>query len=399
MLRETGQRYGLGLQRLEGDRSGCRKIWVHAASVGEVQAAAILINELKNRGNKYCFFLSTTTIQGMAVARKILSDDVFCFLAPLDVPFNVRRFISTVEPDMYICLETELWPAVFNELHRRGTASIVVNGRMTRRSFQRYQLIRGLMKRILSGVKGIAVISGQDGERFISLGAPPDLVRVTGNVKFDYPAEDVDSIRENYRRILGAGDATVFICGSTRTGEEKILAKVYGTLREKSGREILWVIAPRHLERLGEVRHLLDDSGLAYELYSNLSSTRRRHSVVLVDTMGDLAKLYSAGDLNFVGGSLVDRRGHNIMEAARWGRPVYYGPSIGDFKEAAEILENGGGSFRVENDEALASLLLEHLQDKEAYLQASRNAAEAIAQQRGALGRQADMVTGLLAEA
>ena len=169
-------------------------------------------------------------------------------------------------------------------------------------------------------------------------------------------------------------------------------------LEEKSDKGVLWVIAPRHLKRLGEVQQILASSGLEYDLYSNLKSTGRSQSIVLVDTMGELGKIYSAGDFNFVGGSLVGKRGHNLMEAARWGRPVYFGPSIDDFRDAAEILENGGGAFRVADGDELAAILIAHLRDKKVYEQACANAAHAVSLQRGAAGRQAEMLMKLVSK-
>jgi 3-deoxy-D-manno-octulosonic-acid transferase len=391
-----GQRYGIGLRRPAKKRDGSLRIWIHAASVGEVQASRVLINELILRKVKCEFFLSTMTKQGRSVASSQMPPEISCFLAPLDVPVTVRRFLDVIEPDLYVCLETELWPAMFFELHKSGIPSLILNGRMTQRSLRRYRMVSGLMGRLLGNLKGLAVISREDGERFKELGAPSESVRITGNIKYDYPVEDVDKIREAQRKVLQAGEKIVFICGSTRTGEEQILIRVFKALEEKSDKGVLWVIAPRHLKRLGEVQQILAMSGLEYDLYSNLKSTRRSHSVVLVDTMGDLGKIYSAGDFNFVGGSLVGKRGHNLMEAARWGRPVYFGPSIDDFRDAAEILENGGAAFRVADGDELAALLTAHLRDKKVYEQACANAAHAVSLQRGAAGKQADMLLNLL---
>jgi len=252
------------------------------------------------------------------------------------------------------------------------------------------------MSRLLGNLNGLAVISREDGERFKSLGVQSESIRITGNIKYDYPAVDTEKTRQACREMLQAGEQVVFICGSTRTGEEETLIPVFKSLKENSHRDVLWVIAPRHLERLKEVQGILARYGLEHDLYSNLKKGGRTHSIVLVDTMGELGQLYSAGDFNFVGGSLVNMRGHNIMEAARWGRPVYYGPSIDDFNDAAEILENEGGSFRVADGDGLAAILIEHLQDKQKYEQAGANAAHAVSLQQGAAGKQADLVLDLL---
>lgn len=395
----VGQRYGLGLHRQPGSDNVSLKIWIHASSVGEVQAARVLIDELRSRKKESEFFLTTMTKYGQQVARRQLPPDVQCSLAPLDVPLIVRRFLSSIEPVAYICLETELWPAMFMELHRSGVTSVVLNGRISERSLKRYLLAAGLMQRMLGKLDGLAAITSADGERFRQLGVPSGSIRVTGNIKYDYPETDPESLRQEKRRILQVERQLVLICGSTRTGEEEILLPVYETLRREADSEAVLVLAPRHLERLDEVRHLLTREGYGFDCFSTLTQQGRSHSVVLLDTMGDLGELYCAGDFNFIGGSLVDHRGHNIMEAARWGRPVYYGSSIGDFQDAAELLEKAGGGFRVKDADGLASLLICHYQDKGIYEQACASAARAVASQRGAAGRQVEIVLDLLPNA
>ncbi|GAB4345579.1 MAG: 3-deoxy-D-manno-octulosonic acid transferase [Desulfobulbaceae bacterium] len=388
---DLGKRFGIGF-KCPSRQNGYFRVWIHAASVGEVRAAGILIREIVSRENRCEIFLSTMTSQGRSVAGRSLPRNVFRFPAPLDAPCNVRRFLSAIKPDLYLCVETELWPAMFFELRRSRVPAFIVNGRLGPASFRRYLLVRGVMRRILENIYGLAVISEADGDRFIELGADPDAVQVTGNVKYDFPAADIASTRSAYRKLLGAEAETVLVCGSTRTGEEEQLLRLYEALRKDRGEGVVWVLAPRHLERLDEVRRLLNGAGLEFDHYSDLRIRERRKPVVLVDTMGDLADIYSAGDVNFVGGSLVPRRGHNIMEAARWERPVYYGPGIEDFRDAAEALEEAGGGFRVADVQELATLALRHLRDRAEYERACRGAAETVHRQRGAAARQAEMV-------
>ena len=391
-----GQRYCFRLHLPAKKDVSSYRIWIHAASVGEVQAARVLIGEMISREEKCVFFLSTMTKHGLSVASQQLPPEVFCFLAPLDVPITVQRFLAAIKPDVYVCLETELWPAMFIALHRIGIPSLLLNGRMTERSRRRYKMIHSLMRRLLANLDGLAVISEDDGKRFGELGAPTELIQVTGNIKYDYPVENREKVRLSHRFILKADKEIVFMSGSTKTGEEDILIRVFKALQKQSDKDVLWVIAPRHLERLDEVQKILIGAGLKYDLYSKLKTSTRTCSVVLVDTMGELGQLYSAGDFNFVGGSLVKQRGHNIIEAARWGRPVYYGPSIGDFKDAAEILESAGGSFRVADGDELAATLIDHLRDNKVYEHACAGAMHAVSLQRGAAGRQADMLLSLL---
>lgn len=371
-------------------------VWVHASSVGEVRAAHVLIAELISKGNDCDIILSTMTIHGLDVARKQVPPNVFCFLAPLDVPFIVRRVLRRVNPSLYICLETELWPVMLTELKKSGTKMALLNGRITERSFKRYSLVPGLMKKVLSGFSIVGVIRGEDANRFGSLGVPVERIQVTGNIKYDFPEEDPDATRKQYRAILGTEKEKVFICGSTRSGEEKILAEVFQMLRDIPGEDFVWVIAPRHLERLDEIHDLLMKYGLQYDLYTELAQKPRSKPIVLVNCMGELSQLYSAGDFIFCGGSLVEKGGHNIMEAAQWGRPVYYGPSMNDFRDAVELLENSGAGFQVTNGNELVQQVVSHLNDKAKYTEACENAARVVSKQRGAAVRQAEIIRSLL---
>lgn len=356
----------------------------------------MLIRELAGVMDDVDFVVTTMTADGHRVARKQLPAQVPCMLAPLDVPWVVRRFIRAIRPDIYACLETELWPALLGELRRAGVRLVLLNGRMSARSYTWYLLGRGLFGRLLSGFTEIAVIREEDRERFSGLGVDRGRIRVTGNLKYDFPPEDAAAVRREYRERLGVGDDDVFICGSTRSGEERLLVDVYRQLASVRAGALVWVIAPRHLKRVPEVLALLTDCGLEYDLYTGPRGWKRSRSVVVVNCLGVLSRFYSAGDYNFVGGSLVDRGGHNMMEAARWGRPVYYGPGIKDFSDAAELLEQHGAGFRVADSAELAAKITEHMTDREVYKQACRNAVRAVATQHGAARKQAGILMGLL---
>ncbi|WP_161629980.1 3-deoxy-D-manno-octulosonic acid transferase [Desulfogranum mediterraneum] len=384
LLRRLPSRYSHGLdQRLDGvpqgllaAKNGQQRLWVHASSVGEVQAALIILEALAREVPGLQYLLTTTTEQGNKVARLRLGEDIPCLMAPLDVPLLVRKSLERLQPDLYICLETELWPAMLRESRRSGVPVVVLNGRISQRSFLRYSRVAGLMSWLLQGVAGVAAIGQEDGRRFIGLGVAPARVRVCGNVKSAAVAPPGGTARAHYRRLLQLNREQVFICGSTHRGEEALLLQVYQQLA--ACRPVVWLLAPRHLERLAEVAELLYRAGIGFDYYSTLEKGGQRgHAVVLIDTMGELAELYSVGAYNFCGGSLVDQGGHNIMEAVRWGRPVYYGSSMADFQGPAAQLEAAGCGFRVEDGEALAALLLHHQTDRKAY-QAACLQAEAL---------------------
>ncbi len=372
-------------------------VWIHAASVGEMQAAKALIQELSDRDIEVEFVVTTMTSQGHRVAQSQLPDSTRCLLAPLDVPFIVRRALEKIGPDIYICLETELWPVMLHAAKKNNVKMLLLNGRMSEKSFLRYSKFKDLMEELLSGFSAIGVISEKDGQHYRELGFKGSDIQVTGNIKYDLQVEDKDFTRNKYRAILGLGTETIFICGSTRSGEEEILCRVFLRLQQEAPKPLVWIVAPRHLKRLEEVVSLFKQLGLAFDFYSDIKHRGRSHSIVLVDCMGELAELYSVGDFNFCGGSLVDKGGHNIMEAAQFGRPVYFGPSMKDFHDAVEILKPAGAGFQVDNENALTELLLGHMHSKYIYDNACRAAARMVAQHRGAARRQADMVTQLLA--
>lgn len=403
LLGLLGARFGYGLNERFGhyentvgecSRRG-KRIWLHAASVGEVQAAVNLIEALEEQ-DEPCFFLTVTTEQGHRVAGKKLSGRATCLMAPVDVPFVVRRALGSLRPDLFICVETELWPALLTEVRRSGVRMCLVNGRMSGRSFGRYQRIRGLMRQLLGGFAALAVIGPEDGRRFAALGVPEERILVSGNSKYAHASVDLGKMRDRYRQRLGLEQRTVFICGSTRSGEEELLVPVYEQLRRRCGNRLTWIIAPRHLERIPALKSFFARRSMETALFSTCTGGEACADILLVDTMGELADLYATGDLNFCGGSLVARGGHNIMEVVRWGLPVYFGPHMDDFRDAAGMVVAAGAGFQVADAGELAELMIAHLENRTLYEQACRAAAGVRTQQCEAVGQQAEMVRGLL---
>ncbi len=373
------------------------RIWLHAASVGEVGVAQALIGGLGSALTGCQFLVTTTTWQGHLVGRERLEETVRCQLAPFDASLVVRRLLGQFRPDLLVCVETELWPAMLIEARHRGVRLFLANGRMTARSCDRYRWCGSLLRYMLDGFTAAAVISSADQDRFATLGLPPSRIRVTGNLKYDFPAVDLQAHRARQRHRLGVTDQVVFICGSTRAGEESFLLPVYRRLRRQLQERLLWVIAPRHLGRLPAIQRLLEDQGLEYRLLSR-DSKEVAPPVIVVDTMGELARLYAAGDYLFCGGSLVPKGGHNIMEAARWALPVFFGPHMADFQDAVELLTAAGGGFQVNDANTLADRIIQFNDDPAAYAAACRGAARAVATQRGAVQKQVDMILTSLAQ-
>jgi 3-deoxy-D-manno-octulosonic-acid transferase len=339
------------------------------------------------------------TEQGMEVARKQEGVKVRCIYAPLDLVGIVGRAIRKIKPSLYICLETELWPAFLLEAKRSGVKLVLLNGRLSEGSYQRYKLVKGFMQKILSCFSMISVIQQTDAKRYMSLGAEPENVRVLGNAKYDQAMESLaQESEEQYRSWLKLHPGQpLFVAGSTHTGEEEMLLAVFQDLKKTTGmQDLVWVVAPRHLQRLAEVEGMLKQKQVPYERLSDVKSSERRSDTILVDSMGDLAGFYSIASYVFCGGSLVERGGHNIMEAAIFGKPVFYGPSMKDFSDAAELLESAGGGFPVSGPEALTESILYFMDHPEEYDIAGRRAQEVAATQQGAARKQAKLVKDVL---
>ena len=374
-------------------------IWLHGASVGEVLLARVLIKELGKILPEADFVLSTMTEQGMEVARKQADVKIRCIYAPLDLVGMVDRSIQKIRPALYICLETELWPAFIIEARRAGVKLVLLNGRLSEHSYRHYHRVKGFMARILSCFSMISVVQQKDAKLFMSLGAEPEKVRVLGNAKYDQDMENLapESV-EQYRSWLNLRpEQPLFVAGSTHSGEEEMLLAVFQGLKKATGmQDLIWVVAPRHLQRLGEVEGMLKQKQVPYERLSDVKESVRRTDTILVDSMGDLAGLYSIASYVFCGGSFVDRGGHNIMEAAIMGKPVFYGPNMKDFSDAAELLESVGGGFPVSGPEALAESILYFMEHPEEYKTAAVRAREIAATQQGAARKQALLVKEVL---
>ena len=392
-----GQRLGCYQRSRLPEREGEPTLWLHASSVGEVQAALILIDALLKLDEPVHLVLTSTTEQGHRMALARIGDRVACHLAPLDLVPAVNVAIRTLRPDLYIGLETELWPVLLTTLGKRGVPKLLLNGRLSERSLRRYHHVSAFIQPLVAGFQALAVITTADANRFAALGASPCNIQVCGNLKYDMPAEQGEAKRRQLRSRLGiAADQSIFLCGSTHEGEEELLLTVYRALAAECS--LVWLVAPRHLERLAAIESLFNRAGVPFDRYSQLAGQPRQQAVVLIDTMGDLAELYCAGDYLFCGGSLVDRGGHNIMEAARWGRPVCFGPFIKDFNDAATLLRESGGGFQVADAEALTACLRHLHRHPAAYDQACAQAASVAADQQGAVARQVALVRQWLAD-
>lgn len=364
-------------------------IWFHAASVGEVKAAGILIKKLNADCTGIKIVLTVVTEQGLKVALNEIGNEATCLYAPLDFPGTVARVARIISPAIYICLETELWPNLLKELHVHNAKMFLLNARISEHSSRRYLLFRSLISELLSSFSGIAAITNKDAERLLKLGAIKENLYVSGNVKYDLSeSSDPGETRAYYRKVLGLNDRQiVIVAGSTHTGEEEILVRTFRSLLKKFGDMIL-ILAPRHLSRLPAITEQMSSLDIGHDLLSNIKTGERKHNVVIVDTMGELARIYSVASYIFCGGSLVDRGGHNLLEAANWGVPVLYGPNMKDFQDAQMILEENGGGIMIRSGAELTTKIRELAENKDLYNHVAKGAGKSANLQHGVSEKQ-----------
>ncbi|MEN8188215.1 MAG: glycosyltransferase N-terminal domain-containing protein [Thermodesulfobacteriota bacterium] len=388
----------LGFYRgLAKKKTGTLRIWLHGASVGEVQAARRLLEPLQIHFPDAEFVLTTMTVTGRDLGRRELAGTVSCYLAPLDVIGAADMAIGRIDPDLYVCLETELWPLLLKKLSGRGCKIGLANGRLSENACRSYRRAVWFFRRVLENFDAMALISSLNRKYYLQLGADPEKISVLGNVKYDLTLPvDHEAIRQRCETLLAKKqNETVVVCGSTHTGEEELLLQLQQQMSGSS--DCLFVFVPRHLERLEAICQLFGDREIEFQLFSRLQAGEKRSSpVVLVDCMGELFNLYSAADYVFCGGSLVDNGGHNIMEAAVWGRIVFYGPFMMDFLDATELLEKAGGAFKVERVEEIGERITRFKKAPDEYEKSCESAREAARSQEGASLRQAAILAGLI---
>ncbi len=360
------------------------RFWVHAVSVGEVMAAVPLVQALRARWPAADVVVSTVTATGERVARARLGETAAMLTFPLDFRGAVRRTVRQVDPACFIALETELWPNLLRALREAKVPAVLANGRISDRSYRRYRWVRGLFRRVLRDIELFCMQSEEDARRIISLGAPPERVLVTGNLKMEAPWGDAGA-EQLWRRLLHLGQAPVVVAGSTHRGEETIVLDAFQAVQPAAD-GVRLVLAPRHPERLDEVETLARSRGLPVVRRSRVSPGNGA-PVVLLDTMGELASLYAVADVIFVGGSLVPVGGHNVVEPALHAKAVLFGPHMSNFRDAAAMLLRADAAIQVGDGPALASALERLLGDAPARQALGQAAWRAVRAHQGACVR------------
>jgi 3-deoxy-D-manno-octulosonic-acid transferase len=359
----------LGYLPISFNVDGEESIWIHAVSVGEALTARALAADLKRRYPRLRLYLSTTTMAGQQVAKaslRHLVDGVFYF--PFDWMFTIRRTLNLVRPRLFVMMETEIWPNLLRACRKRGVKTAVINGRISARSYPRYKLIRPLFRRVLADVDRFCMQSEESAHRLKDLGADPGRVTVTGSLKFDsleLPSPTLHGQpRERVLRFFRVSShRTVIVAGSTMRGEEAAVLEAFRKIKTTRTHAIA-IIAPRQPERFGEVERLSREAGFVTIRRSELPiDAEPRADVVVLDTIGELAQLYQLATAVFVGGSLADHGGHNILEPAIFGKPIVFGPHMQNFREIAEAFVANDAAIQVETERELDAAILSLVRD------------------------------------
>jgi 3-deoxy-D-manno-octulosonic-acid transferase len=370
-------------------------IWVHAVSVGEVQAAQSLVAQLRKRHPSYKLLLTTVTPTGAARARLLFGDQIELRYVPLDLPGAVRRFFDRVQPRLAMILETELWPNLYAECGRRSIPLVLASARVSPRSVSKYRRLVPLFRKTLSHGIVIAAQSKTDSERFRMIGATPERTHVTGNIKFDFqPPPGIEAQGLRWREQNAPG-RPIWVAGSTHEGEEVIVLDAHRRVLERFP-DALLVLVPRHPQRFDSVRDLLAKRNDRSANHSSRAAIAPATSVLLGDTMGELMMFYAASDVALVAGSLLPIGGHNLLEPASVGRPVLTGPHNFNSEEIAQLLIDAGAAFIVKDTEQLANAISGLLETSE--LRSTMGAAgkAVLDANRGALDRLLTLVDPLL---
>ena len=379
-LRRWHERFGF-VERANGKEV----IWVHAVSVGEVRTVARLVDFLKTEFPDKSIIITTMTPTGSEQVRQLHGDSVLHCYAPYDLPGSVRRFLDRTKPMLAFVIETEFWPNILRLCEERDIPTLLLNVRVSPRSFKGYSRFPNFIRHMLDRPTIIAAQSEQDAERLLTLSAPEDKVTVTGNLKFDVepPVGVEDTAR--FLRDRWGNSRPVWIAASTHEGEEPKVLEAFGKLLETHS-DTLLILVPRHPERFASVEKLCRREGYAVERHSDRREPLPAETQVLIgDTMGELVSLYAASDVAFIGGSLVRHGGHNLVEAMVVGTPCVFGPHVFNFEQSSRTALEYGAAEQVRDPRGLAATIAAYLDDPDRRSRAAEAARRVIADNRGSL--------------
>ncbi|WP_457809020.1 lipid IV(A) 3-deoxy-D-manno-octulosonic acid transferase [Kushneria sp. EE4] len=371
-----------------------RVLWVHAASVGEVITARPLIRSLIDDYPDHRVIVTTMTATGARQVQTLFGDLVTHHFVALDFPGATRRFVARLDPEIAIIVETEIWPNLIHACAMAGIPVTIVNARITERGFARYQRFPKLMGEAIRRLAWVGAKSAEDAKRFRTLGVSARRLNVTGALKYDQHIDEaVFDAADALREVIG--DRPVWVAGSTHEGEETQLLTAHARVLARFP-DALLILVPRHPQRFDEVAELCAREGMTTLRRSSDAAIEAATQVYLGDTMGELAMLYAAGDIAFVGGSLVDIGGHNLLEPAALGLPVISGPSLSSLGDVVTTLDEAHARVEVESAGMLGETLVSLMLDDTRRATLGRNAFAVVEANRGALGHTRDYLGRLI---
>jgi len=396
-----GERLGSLPRALTQRLWGSPRIWIHAVSLGEVRLSVPLVKALSKILPGCSVIISTTTEHGRELAVETFGEDIPVVYAPIDFIGSVRKALSRVRPDVFVLLETEIWPTWIAEARRMGIRTALINGRISVRSIGGYYKLRPLFRQVLQNIDAFSMILEEDAARIQEMGADPRKIEINGNAKYDLLASLAEPAMETeMRKILNLDTShTVFVAGSTRHGEEAMVLDAYQRITRQFPNTVL-VMVPRHIERTSAIGSMVEARGFRYQLRSQFDAvgTRRTAPVVIMNVFGELFKAYSVGTVVFCGGSLVPLGGQNPLEAAAWGKVVLYGPSMEDFLDAKTLLEEKGAGVPVSSPEMLAEKAIWFLSHPGVLKIRGTRAREVVMKNHEAAERHAKVISRLVSE-
>ncbi len=379
-----------------------KRFWIHAASVGEVKVAGGLIKGIRDRWEDAVIVLSTFTEAGRLVARMEIKEIDSLIFLPLDIPWAAGRGIDVIAPDIFVMIEAEIWPNTLRLMKTNNIPVIMVNGRVSERSYNnyRYRVIRRFLKEVLNCISLFSMRTEKDYQRIVDLGADPSRVLINGNLKYDkvlLAAAPVNSDQVSKILSIPVGSPVV-IFGCTRPGEERLLS---GSLKRLINKypEVIFILAPRHINRIKEVESILREEGLDYIKRSYLHNRDivfKKRQILLVDTIGELFQMYSICSMAFVGGSMAPFGGHNILEPAAFSKPVIFGRDMSNFEEEAELLISTGGGIQISDADELYSIIDDLLSDPERRDFTGKAAFQAVKENLGSTGKTLRLIEDML---
>ena len=359
-------------------------IWVHCVSVGEFNAARPLIDQILDIYPEHKLAITTTTITGAEAVRNHYQDRVIHYFFPFDLPFIVGPFVNKINPVACILLETEIWPNLINNLNKKAIPVMLINARLSERSLNKYQKFSSkLVQKTINQLTLIGSQNDPSSERFLSLGALPDKVVTVGNLKFDSNEKDNPNTTQSLQQMIGQRRVVVF--ASTREGEERKIIQSYVNLKDKF--DALLIIVPRHPQRFNEVFNLIVDSSLKVKRRSDGLGCDESIQVLLGDSMGELLSYYSVCDIAFIGGSLIDTGGQNMLEAAAASKPILFGPSVFNFEKIAQLFLEKDAAIQVGDADDLMKTISALLLDDTKRQKLGENAKNSFEKNRGAVDR------------